>query len=54
MWQEMGIDVVGLISPKLEPVDWDVRLVTDAGLRVVSIGVDMHWPTWITYLGAGS
>jgi sugar phosphate isomerase/epimerase len=41
MWQEMGIDVVGLISPKLEPVDWDVRLVTDAGLRVVSIGAEM-------------
>lgn len=41
MWRGLGIDVVGLISPKLEPSDWDVRLVTDADLQVLSIGVDM-------------
>jgi sugar phosphate isomerase/epimerase len=41
MWRDLGIDVVGLISPKLEPINWDVRLVTDAGLQVSSIGTDM-------------
>jgi sugar phosphate isomerase/epimerase len=41
MWRDLGIDLVGLISPKLEPVDWDVRLVTDAGLQVCSIGAEL-------------
>lgn len=41
MWRDLGIDVVGLISPKLEPIGWDAGLVADAGLQVSSIGVDM-------------
>ena len=41
MWRDLGIDVVGLISPKLELVGWDAGLITDAGLQVSSIGVDM-------------
>lgn len=39
LWGELGIDQVGLISPKLDAAGWDEgrRAVVDAGLRVTSM-----------------
>jgi sugar phosphate isomerase/epimerase len=39
LWSELGVDHVGLISPKLEVAGWDrsVTLVTERGLRVSSM-----------------
>lgn len=39
LWCRLGIDQVGLISPKLDVAGWDVgrRAVADAGLRVTSM-----------------
>ena len=39
MWADLGIDNVGLISPKLEAAGWDVarQAVLDAGLSVSSM-----------------
>jgi sugar phosphate isomerase/epimerase len=44
MWRDLGIDHVGLISPKIEAVGWDEAraLVTDAGLRVSNISIEQH------------
>jgi len=44
MWRELGVDHVGLISPKIEAVGWDTAraLVTDAGLRVSNISIEQH------------
>ena len=44
MWRELGIDNVGLISPKIEMVGWDAAraLVSDAGLRVSNISIEQH------------
>ncbi len=43
MWQELGVDHVGLISPKLEAFGWEEakRAVADAGLRVSNLSVEM-------------
>jgi sugar phosphate isomerase/epimerase len=40
MWQELGIDNVGLASPKLEATNWDAELVVAANLRVSSIAIE--------------
>lgn len=40
MWQELGIDNVGLVSPKLEATDWDPELVVAANLHVSSIAIE--------------
>jgi sugar phosphate isomerase/epimerase len=39
MWQELGIDYVGLILPKIAEVGWDdaAEMLTGAGLRVSTI-----------------
>jgi sugar phosphate isomerase/epimerase len=44
MWCELGIDNVGLISPKIEMVGWDETraLISDAGLRVSNISIEQH------------
>jgi sugar phosphate isomerase/epimerase len=44
MWQELGVDHVGVISPKLEAVGWDtaVDLITGAGLRVSNVSTEQH------------
>jgi sugar phosphate isomerase/epimerase len=43
LWAELGVDNVGLISPKLEPVGWDAagHAVTAAGLVVSSMSCYM-------------
>jgi sugar phosphate isomerase/epimerase len=42
MWRRLGVDHVGLISPKLEAVGWDKAraLVIEAGLRVSNLSVE--------------
>ncbi len=42
MWRELGVDHVGLISPKLSAVGWDAArdLVTEAGFRVSNLSVE--------------
>ena len=44
MWRELGVDNVGLISPKVEAVGWDATrdLVMDAGLRVSNVSTENH------------
>ena len=44
MWRDLGIEHVGLISPKIEAVGWDTAraLVTDAGLRVSNLSIEQH------------
>ena len=42
MWRDLGVEVVGLISPKLEPIDWDLDVIRGAGVRVSSIGAEMQ------------
>jgi sugar phosphate isomerase/epimerase len=44
MWRELGVDNVGLISPKIEMVGWDTarELIADAGLRVSNISIEQH------------
>jgi sugar phosphate isomerase/epimerase len=42
MWRELGVDHVGLISPKLEGMGWDTArdLVNETGLRVSNLSVE--------------
>ena len=42
MWQELGVDHVGLISPKLEALGWEgaKQAVAGAGLRVSNLSVE--------------
>lgn len=42
MWRALGVDHVGLISPKLEAVGWDTArdLATETGLRVSNLSVE--------------
>jgi sugar phosphate isomerase/epimerase len=42
MWKELGVDHVGLITPKLEAVGWDSAraLVAGAGLRVSNVSAE--------------
>jgi sugar phosphate isomerase/epimerase len=44
MWRELGVDHVGLISPKLEALGWDQaqEAVKQAGLRVSNLSVESH------------
>jgi sugar phosphate isomerase/epimerase len=44
LWADLGVDHVGLISPKLEPIGWDasLELVRDHGLRVSSMSCYKH------------
>ena len=44
IWRELGVDNVGLISPKVEAVGWDATrdLVMDAGLRVSNVSTENH------------
>jgi sugar phosphate isomerase/epimerase len=44
LWRALGLDHVGLISPKLEAVGWDTARdrVTGAGLRVSNLSVEEH------------
>ena len=44
MWRDLGVDRVGLISPKIEVVGWDTArtLMVDAGLQVSNISIEQH------------
>jgi sugar phosphate isomerase/epimerase len=44
MWRALGIDHVGLISPKLEAAGWDESesMIRSAGLRVSNISTEQH------------
>jgi sugar phosphate isomerase/epimerase len=44
LWRELGVSHVGLITPKLEAVGWDVapRLIADAKLRVSNVAGEPH------------
>jgi sugar phosphate isomerase/epimerase len=42
MWQELGIDNVGLVSPKLETTNWDTGFVEESGLRVSNMAIEEH------------
>lgn len=55
MWADMGIEHVGLITPKLEAAGWDhaENLINKAGLRVSNISAEVHALTEALHL-AGS
>ena len=36
-WKELGVDKVGMISTKLEPIGWDTELVAGSGLGVSNV-----------------
>jgi sugar phosphate isomerase/epimerase len=40
LWHQLDIDLVGLTSPKLELVEWDTTILTDARIRVSSVGTE--------------
>lgn len=40
LWHELGIRNVGLISPKLEMIDWDSEFVSASGLRISNISIE--------------
>ena len=44
MWRDLGVDHVGLISPKIEAIGWATAraLVTEAGLRVSNLSIEHH------------
>jgi sugar phosphate isomerase/epimerase len=44
LWQQLGVDHVGLISPKLEAVGWAQAgaMVIEAGLRVSNVSIERH------------
>jgi sugar phosphate isomerase/epimerase len=44
LWHELGVDQVGLISPKMAAVGWDEgrALVADAGVRVSNVAAEEH------------
>lgn len=44
LWQELGVDHIGLISPKLEAEGWDASeaMIRSAGLRVSNISTEQH------------
>ena len=44
MWQRLGIDHVGLTSPKLEAIGWQhaPTIIADAGLRVSNVASEFH------------
>ncbi len=39
-WKDLGVNNVGMISPKLEPIGWDTTLVGETGLRVSNVGTE--------------
>jgi sugar phosphate isomerase/epimerase len=39
-WNELGVDTIGAISPKLEAIGWDKAVVADTGVRVSNIGTE--------------
>jgi sugar phosphate isomerase/epimerase len=39
-WEELGVTNIGMISPKLEEIGWDLKLVEAAGLTVSNIGTE--------------
>src|SRR5262245_17533327 len=39
-WQDLGVDLVGVISTKLDPVGWDTDALTKAGIRVSNVGTE--------------
>ncbi len=39
-WKELGVNNIGMISPKLEPIGWDSALVAETGLRVSNVGTE--------------
>jgi sugar phosphate isomerase/epimerase len=39
-WKKLGVNNVGMISPKLEPIGWDTTLVAETGLRVSNVGTE--------------
>lgn len=41
-WKELGVTDIGMISPKLEPIGWDVEFVASTGLRVSNIGTEQR------------
>jgi sugar phosphate isomerase/epimerase len=44
-WKQLGVNNVGMISPKLEPIGWDTALVADTGLRVCNVGTEERFVT---------
>jgi sugar phosphate isomerase/epimerase len=42
MWKELGVDHVGLISPKMEAIGWQNAPALVEGLRVSNIAAEFH------------
>jgi sugar phosphate isomerase/epimerase len=42
-WQDLGVDLVGVISTKLEPEGWDTEALTKAGIRVSNVGTETRF-----------
>jgi len=42
MWRDLGVDHVGLMSPKIEAVGWDLarKVIIDAGLRISTVAAN--------------
>jgi sugar phosphate isomerase/epimerase len=40
LWTELGVDNVGVISPKLEQIGWDAELAQSTGLTISNIGTE--------------
>jgi sugar phosphate isomerase/epimerase len=36
-WKELGVDNIGMISTKLEPMGWDIEVIAGTGLRVSNV-----------------
>jgi sugar phosphate isomerase/epimerase len=41
-WKELGVDNIGMISTKLEPIGWDAELVAKSGLRVSNVVTELR------------
>jgi sugar phosphate isomerase/epimerase len=54
LWRELGVDHVGLISPKLEAEGWEAAesMIRSAGLRVSNISTEQHVLTESLHLAA--
>jgi sugar phosphate isomerase/epimerase len=51
-WKELGVNNIGMISTKLEPIGWDTAMVADTGLRVSNVVTQEHVATEALEFGA--
>jgi sugar phosphate isomerase/epimerase len=51
-WRELGVENIGVISPKIEAIGWDTALVADTGLVVSNIGTEERVVTEAIEFGA--